>query len=151
MAPSAAKIVVVHARQVVVNQRIRVQALDRDRGGQGGIVAGAEEFRGREQQDRPEALAAGLQAVAHGLVQPRGAGGGGRHMVVDPALDLSDAAIAFGGEIHRPCAWAKSVPGATPRRRATGESVAPEAQAFGRAAREDGDVGLGAHLRFGLM
>jgi len=36
--PAAAEVVVVHARQVVVDERVGVQALDRDRGRQGGIV-----------------------------------------------------------------------------------------------------------------
>ena len=69
--PAAAQVVVVHRRQVVVDQRVGVDHLDARR-----RAACARSRRrptashGGEREDRPEPLAAGEQAVAHRLDQP---------------------------------------------------------------------------------
>ena len=66
---AAAHVVVVHAGQVIVNERVGVQALDGT-----GIVnrilcRAATGFRRCEAEDRPQPFAAGEHAVSHRLVQ----------------------------------------------------------------------------------
>ena len=70
--PAAAQLVVVHRRQVVVDQRVGVDELDRRRGRQhlGRVVAGR--ARRRQAEHRADPLAAGEQRVAHRLVEARG-------------------------------------------------------------------------------
>jgi hypothetical protein len=70
--PAPAHVVVVHRRQVVVDERVRVDELDR--GGQRQQLADvlADRTGGREGEDRPDALAARQQAVAHRLDEPVG-------------------------------------------------------------------------------
>jgi len=84
-----------------VNERVGVEALDRDGGGHRGVVVNAEKLRGREDEDGAEAFAAGLQAVAHRGVQAGGPGAGRRHEGVEAAFDASGEAVELGGEIHR--------------------------------------------------
>ena len=70
---AAAQVVVVHGRQVVVDERVGVDHLDRRRERQH-VLGVAPERLGRGQgQHRPDALAARQQRVAHGLHQPRDA------------------------------------------------------------------------------
>ena len=73
--PAAAQRVVVDRRQVVVDERVGVDELERGGGRQHGGRIGAAASRGRERQDRPDPLAAGEQRVAHRLGEPRGAVG----------------------------------------------------------------------------
>src|SRR5215475_1930376 len=65
---SAAKIVVVHARQVVMDERVGVQRFDRRRHLESPLWVYAEELRGTEHQAGPQALAAGENRIAHGFV-----------------------------------------------------------------------------------
>ena len=67
---AAAQVVVVHARQVVVYQRIGVQHLHRAGHGQGLFRLQAVQAREFQHQHRAYALAAGRQAVVHGIQQP---------------------------------------------------------------------------------
>ena len=68
----AAQVVVVHRREVVVDQRVRVDQLER--GGERQHVGrlAAQRARRRERQHRPDALAAGQQRIAHRLLEARG-------------------------------------------------------------------------------
>ncbi len=69
-----AQVVVVHRREIVVNQRVRVHELERDRQRQDAFgVVPAGERRG-ERKHRADPLAAGQQRVAHRLFEPRRAG-----------------------------------------------------------------------------
>ena len=68
--PAAAQIVVVHRRQIVMNQGIGVQALDRGRGADRAGVASAERPRRLDDQERPQPLAAAKRRVAHSFDQP---------------------------------------------------------------------------------
>ena len=68
---SAPQIVVIHRGQIVVNQRIGMNAFQRRRRKRDLRARFAEEFGGHQQHDRAQALSARQRAVAHGLVQPR--------------------------------------------------------------------------------
>jgi len=70
---SATQVVIVHAGQIVVDQRISMDAFQRDARRQG-VVAIAEKVGGGEREYGPQAFSAGFQAVAHGLVQACGTG-----------------------------------------------------------------------------
>ena len=65
---AAAEIVIVHARQIVVHERVGVDALHGagERHGCGNFAAAC--FSRREAQDRAKSLAAGEEAVTHRLV-----------------------------------------------------------------------------------
>jgi len=63
-----AKVVVVHAREVVMDERIGVDALHGTRGRQGGFDGTAARFRCREAEDGPQPFAARKERVAHGFV-----------------------------------------------------------------------------------
>ena len=69
---AAAQVVVVHRRQVVVDQRVGVDQLDRAASGRTSRRR-AERAGGGEREHRADALAAGQQRVAHRLLEPRGA------------------------------------------------------------------------------
>ena len=72
---AAAQLVVVHRRQVVVDQRVGVDQLDRAGDRQEALGLGAERAGGGQREDRAHPLAAGEQRVAHRLLE---AGGRGR-------------------------------------------------------------------------
>ena len=71
--PSAPQVIVVHRRQIVVDQRVGVNHLDRARGrhgeiacrGFGGATRLRDAFGAGNHQQRPQPLAAAKQAVAH--------------------------------------------------------------------------------------
>lgn len=65
------EIVIVHRRQIVVDQRERMDAFDRDRRRPGRRVAPAADFARREDQYRPKPLPAGRQRVLYGVDEPR--------------------------------------------------------------------------------
>src|SRR4051812_1772840 len=67
----AAQVVVVHRRQVVVDERVGVDQLERRRERQHVARVAADRTRGRQGEHRPDALAAREQAVAHRLLEPR--------------------------------------------------------------------------------
>ncbi len=70
--PSAAQLVVVHRRQVVVDQRVRMDELDRGSCRQHLNRVASRRARCGETQDRADPLTAGEQRVAHRLVEPVG-------------------------------------------------------------------------------
>ena len=69
----AAQVVVVHRRQVVVDERVGVHQLEGRRGRAAAARAARRGLGGRERQDRPDALAAGEQRVPHRLDEALGA------------------------------------------------------------------------------
>ena len=73
--PAAAQRVVVDRRQVVVDERVRVDELERGGGGQHAGGVGAAAPRRGQREDRPDALAAGEQRVAHRLGRAARRGG----------------------------------------------------------------------------
>lgn len=101
--PAAAQVVVIHARKVVVDERVGVDALDGDGGGQGVGRSVAEQLGGGEDEDGAEAFAAGFEAVAHRGVESRRARRGGREVEVEAAFDGGDVVFEFGGEVHGAC------------------------------------------------
>ena len=68
--PPAAQVVVVHRRQVVVDQRVGVDQLKRGRCGKQFFGLVAQALAGRQAQHRPDALAARQQRVPHGFDEP---------------------------------------------------------------------------------
>ena len=68
---AAAQIVVVHRRQIVMDQRIAVDAFERRRHAQRRMLIGAEESCALQHKERAQPLAAIEHAVPHRLKQPR--------------------------------------------------------------------------------
>lgn len=91
---AAAQVVVVHAGEVVVNEGVGVESLERGGGekGAGGIFA--EGFADGEGENAAEAFAAVEGGVAHGLVENSGLKPGGREAAVEFAFDK----LPSGGE-----------------------------------------------------
>ncbi len=92
----AAEVIVVHAGQVVVDQRVGVHALDGDGGGQGvGLLP--EELGGGEHQHGAEALAAGLHGITHGFMDAAQAGvirgGDGWQEAIDAGFNAGDMGV----------------------------------------------------------
>ena len=71
---AAAQVVVVHRRQIVVDERVAMQELDRGAGLHNSGVVALEEAGGLDDEERPQALAAGERRVPHRRHQPRRAG-----------------------------------------------------------------------------
>ncbi len=88
---SAAVVIVVHRREVVVNQGVGVDALDGagEGHGPGGLPAAG--LRGGKRQDGAKPLAAGEQGVAHGPVDGSRACRGARQETVESAVDFGAA------------------------------------------------------------
>ncbi len=120
--PSASKVIVVHGRQIVVDEAIDVNQLYR--GGRSielrqGSTKG---FAGQVNEDRAEALATAEHAVTHGLAQPQRAGIGQGEASIQHALYsglvLGHALGELGALGHRD-RWLI----ARDRRRAAGQST----------------------------
>ena len=65
---SAAQGIVIQGRQVIVNQRVRMQDLDRQGREQSGLAVPADGLRGRQAENRTDPLPAGEHAVTHGFM-----------------------------------------------------------------------------------
>ena len=65
-----AQVIVVHGRQVIMDEAVGVDHLQGAGKGQRQLRLAAGHFAGRQQHHRPQAFAARQQAVAHGLQQP---------------------------------------------------------------------------------
>ena len=98
--PAAAEVVVVHAGEVVVDERVSVDALDGARGGRGRGNLTATGFGSRKGQDRAQPLAPGEERVAHRLVDRLGLHAGAREKAVERAVDEGGASGEVGGEVH---------------------------------------------------
>ena len=68
--PATPQIVVVHGRQIVVDQRIGVDHLDGAGGRHGRLDRPAAGLRGQQHQHRPQPLARRQQAVTHRFAKP---------------------------------------------------------------------------------
>ena len=99
--PSAPQIIIVHGRQVVVDQAVDVDQLDSGGGGIELLERRAESFAGEVHEYRPQALAAAEHAVAHGLVQPRGGRIGQRQRTLEHPLDARLTCGDARGETRR--------------------------------------------------
>ena len=86
---AAAQIGVVHARQIVVDQAVSVEALQGNGGGQW-IERGREKRVGGEAEDGAEAFSSGVETVAHRLVDDRRAGVGRGCPAVQGGLGVGD-------------------------------------------------------------
>ncbi len=98
---SPPEIVIIHARQIVMDEGVRVDALDgtgRRKGFGGFSSAGL----GRSQaENRPHPLASGEEAVAHGAVDGGGFGRGFRQEPVERGVDLARALAQVRWQAHR--------------------------------------------------
>jgi len=65
----ASEIIVIHAREIIVHQRVGVDAFERAGEGKRISDAAAASFGGRETKNRSQSLASGEKAVAHRLVK----------------------------------------------------------------------------------
>ena len=80
---AAAEIVVVHRGQIVVDERIGVDALDGARERHGDCVAATTRFGGGQEQSRAHSFSAGEKRVAHRLVNRGGLGFFGRQKFIE--------------------------------------------------------------------
>ena len=80
--PAAAQVVVVHARQVVVDQAVGVDALQRAGGAQHRPLRQVEHLAGLQREEGPQPLAGPERRIAHGLGQPRFRAVGARQQLV---------------------------------------------------------------------
>ena len=98
---TAAQVVIVHRRQVVVHQRVAVHAFECGPGQQRAVMGGTEKAGAFDQQERAHALAAAERRIAHGLEQPRRPGDlvGDRLVRQQPV----EQRLGFGGDAGEPC------------------------------------------------
>src|SRR5690606_18397894 len=94
--PSPAEIVVVHAGEVVVHQRVGVDALDGGGGRERGVVAAATGFRRGQAEDGTKPFSAGEEAVAHGFVQRGWTRPGPGQVAVQGLVDEATPGIEIG-------------------------------------------------------
>jgi hypothetical protein len=73
---SAAKIVVIHTGEVIVDEGVGVQNFEGEAGEEGGIGFAASGFAGSHAEDGAEAFAACENGIAHGFVEDGWACGG---------------------------------------------------------------------------
>ena len=88
--PAAPQVVVVHRRQIIVDQGVGVEHLDRRHGPGAGMVMAADRAAGRQHQRRAQAFAAGEHAVTHRFVQPAGRGRHQRQAVFERGIGQDD-------------------------------------------------------------
>ena len=93
---AAAQIVIVHARQVVVDQRIDVDRLDRRTGADDPLLVQSEQPAGGDGQQRADALAAAQPGMAHRLEQPVAAVAWPDQIAGKDRLDLGADAVGLG-------------------------------------------------------
>ncbi len=107
---AAAHVVVVHRRQVVVDEGIAVDAFDGGGGVEGGVLGKAEEAGGLDDEERAQALAAAEHGVAHGGHQPLRPGDlAGKNAVaeqdgearLDEGRDMGEAGLEIAGRHAR--------------------------------------------------
>jgi hypothetical protein len=119
-----AQVVVVHRREVVVDQRVRMDHLDR-RAEREDLGRRTPEGLGcGEGEHRPDALATGEQRVAHGLLEPRGAGLAREAKPVEVRVDLLLEPDRIGRRL-RAAQRRRSWPSASPAERVRASISAP--------------------------
>ena len=102
---AAAEIVIIHARQIVVHERVGMNAFDGAGERQSGFGLATTGLRGGEAEDGTEALAAGEEAVAHRLMNGGGADGGGGQEALERALHCGAPGAEVFGQGHRSELW----------------------------------------------
>ena len=85
---AATHVVIVHRRQVVMDQRIDMDAFQRERGAGDAGAVDAEELRGGGDEQRAQPLAAADRGMAHRAVQPLARIGRDRQQQVELAVHL---------------------------------------------------------------
>ena len=94
--------VVIHRRQVVMNQRIRVNHLYRSGGPIERIKRRFNHGASGEHQQRAHALAPTQHGIAHGVVQARRRGCGGRQQRIEHRLHPRMHILHPGGKVELP-------------------------------------------------
>ena len=97
---AAPEIIVIHAREIIVHQRISVDAFDRAGEGKGGIDVAATSFSRGEAKNRSQSLASGKKTVPHRLVERSGFRTRFRQITIKRAVDLFLAGPKILFEIH---------------------------------------------------
>ncbi len=95
--PPAAKVVVVHRRQVVVDQRIGVDQLERGGERQDRLRRAPDRRGGGKREHRADPLAAGEQRVAHRLLQAGAVRLVGKSHALQVRLDLTTQVLGVDG------------------------------------------------------
>lgn len=96
---SAAKIIIIHARQIVMYQRIDVDCLDCRAGTNGPLLGKSEQAAGGNRQQRPKPLPTAEPGVAHGLEQPVAAVAGADQIFGKDRFDLGGDAGCLGAKL----------------------------------------------------
>jgi hypothetical protein len=91
-----AQVVVVHGRQIIMDQGIGVDHLQSAGHGQGFAGVAAYGFGPGQAEDGPEALAPGEEAVAHGLHHPEGRPPARRQIAFQGAVYKAPAVFQVG-------------------------------------------------------
>ena len=86
---TAPEVVVIHRRQVVMNQRVSMNQLDRDSRRQCLLDRPAARFARHQHEHRSQSFAAGLDAVTHRRLQSLGAIRAEREVLSERKFDLS--------------------------------------------------------------
>jgi ribokinase len=100
--PAAAEVVVVHAWEVIMHERVSVNALHGARGGQRALRRPAASFGRREREHRAQPLAAGEKRVAHRLVNRGRLRGRFRQETVKRPIDERRLRFEIPRQIHVP-------------------------------------------------
>jgi hypothetical protein len=95
--PAAAEVVVVHRREVVVDEAVRVDELERGGEREDVLRVFFERGGGGEREHGTDALAAGEEAVAHGFLEALRSGLVGELEVGEVALDLRAQVLGVDG------------------------------------------------------
>mmetsp|Transcript_102712 Transcript_102712/g.296916 ORF Transcript_102712/g.296916 Transcript_102712/m.296916 type:complete len:228 (-) Transcript_102712:42-725(-) len=85
---STTQIIVVHSRQVIMNQGHGVDHFQSDRSRHGDLFASSKHFAGRQTQDRSDTLATGHERITHGFANQFGFLFGALHTVFQRLGDL---------------------------------------------------------------
>ncbi len=97
---AATEVVIVESGKVVVNERVGVNEFESAGGIVGGRDVGVEDAGGFNAEDGANALAAGEDAVAHGLMDGRRLCGFGGHEAVERGVDSEAVFFEEGGRFH---------------------------------------------------
>ena len=98
--PSTPQVVVVHAGEIVVNQRVGVDALDCARCGKGCLRFAAAHLGRCESERRAKSFSTGEHAVAHGFVNCRGLCGGFWNKCVEGSVNAGNDALQVILNLH---------------------------------------------------
>ena len=98
---AAAQVGIVHARQIVVDQRIDVDRLDRAADAKRALAVDREQPRRGHGEQRAEPLAAADRAVPHRLVERFAAVAGRRQEAAEEIVDVGADPGRFGVELAR--------------------------------------------------